>query len=139
MSRDEDFYLLKTFLGALKMNKLVSVLLSLFISGTVYLNLNLAFSVGDDNFIEGSWSETAISTCGKCAKSWSKVEPHFTQYDEHQTCFSLCEKCWEKLTIKERVPFYETLHIQKQHDSQLDAEKTEHDWALIVRAVLAGE
>ena len=53
------------------------------------------------------------------------VEGHGTLYTESSGCFPLCEKCWEKLTPKQRLPYYRKLWNQwgSDNDTWKDIEK----------------
>lgn len=63
--------------------------------------------------------------CLRCGDSWSWKPSHTTYYGNAQAqpskdhpspeivaskgCFPLCEECWSSLTIRQRLPYYETL------------------------------
>lgn len=46
------------------------------------------------------------SWCSSCGWPWRFAEPHLTRYTEDSSCFPLCECCWKRLTIEQRIPHY---------------------------------
>ncbi len=53
-------------------------------------------------------NSSRFSGCGRCGGTWNWKEPHSTWYGA-EGMFPLCEECYQELTPKERVPFYEAL------------------------------
>lgn len=39
------------------------------------------------------------------------MEPHTTRYSPFRSCFPLCEWCWPRLTVEERMPYYLKLFL----------------------------
>jgi hypothetical protein len=62
-----------------------------------------------------------LGWCSRCGMPWTRVEGHRTPYgytegdplidgfSYSRACFPLCEGCWARLTIAERIPYYESL------------------------------
>lgn len=46
------------------------------------------------------------SHCRHCGFPWNCVNHHVTTYTEGRGMFPLCETCWSKLTVEERIPYY---------------------------------
>ncbi len=72
------------------------------------------------------------SSCGECNTTWNIVKPHCTSYTKNKGCFPLCEKCWNKLTIEERLP-----HYKKMWERWRTSDKEE--WTKIEKAVWDGK
>ena len=72
------------------------------------------------------------STCGRCNIPWKFVKNHVTFFEKNRGCFSLCESCWQELSIKERLPFYYDL-INKWNEDDFDITDK------IIEAVLDGK
>lgn len=53
--------------------------------------------------------------CYCCGRTWNVCNEHVTNYQSNhgrlvtRGCFPLCERCWQELTIEERLPYYEKL------------------------------
>lgn len=72
-------------------------------------------------------------TCLRCVEPWSKVEGHSTSYGRGmQSCFPLCEPCWQALSPEQRLPYYQILILEVW-------ENGEADWPSIKQAVLDGK
>lgn len=76
----------------------------------------------------------SYGTCGKCGMPWNKVKYHITNYTISNGCFPLCEECWQKLTPKERLPYYRSLY-----DRWSELGRNDTDWEQIKKAVLEGK
>ena len=81
------------------------------------------------------------SSCRRCGIPWIDAEWHSTSINAQEGLFPLCKKCWEQLSIKERLPFYRELF-----DSRLESNSQEicdsviqENWEEIEKAVLAGK
>lgn len=74
------------------------------------------------------------SVCGCCGMAWNACEAHYTNYIERKDCFALCEWCWSKLTIEERIGYYRRLH-----SSWVRAGDTRNIWPNIEKAVREGK
>ncbi len=44
--------------------------------------------------------------CMRCGDTWDRTPAHSTSFNETWGAFPLCERCWRKLTITERLPYY---------------------------------
>ena len=78
----------------------------------------------------------SYGTCSNCGMPWAVVEGHYTKYSEVYGCFPLCEKCWPKLSIAERLPHYKALVAKWREQSPgRDADFDEQE-RLIVAAVV---
>lgn len=74
------------------------------------------------------------SSCFRCGITWKFTEGHSTPYTEQSGCFPLCEHCWNALTPKQRLPYYERLFNEwKIYGEQPD------EWTNIKTAVLEGK
>lgn len=85
---------------------------------------------------------TGYGQCGRCRRPWfHDGREHRTEYQPWRSCFPLCEECWSSLSREERLPFYEALWSSwfiNARDAD-DARQIWARWALIERAVLAGQ
>ena len=53
------------------------------------------------------------STCGKCKRPWKFVEHHSTSISKTNSCFPLCESCWQELqTPENRLPYYRKMWLK---------------------------
>jgi hypothetical protein len=50
------------------------------------------------------------SVCGLCKYAWPDLKEHFVLISDGWSIFALCEKCWNNLTPKERLPYYVKLY-----------------------------
>jgi len=74
--------------------------------------------------------------CKRCGRTWNIVkEFHDTPYTESSGCFALCQKCWEELTIEERIPFYEEMFDNWIKQGSKDWKV----WLLIEKSVREGK
>lgn len=46
------------------------------------------------------------STCGRCYRPWAIVETYSVEYEEYSGHFAICENCWNKTTIEEKIYYY---------------------------------
>lgn len=56
-----------------------------------------------------SEDDPGLGRCGKCRRTWKRVQGHTTSYEESHACFPLCEECWSSLTPATRLPYYQAL------------------------------
>lgn len=77
--------------------------------------------------------------CVRCELPWNVTEGHTTKISPFESCFALCEKCWEDLSPEERLPFYKALFEKWQGDEISRKEAPPEKWQKIKTAVLAGK
>jgi len=74
--------------------------------------------------------------CGRCGATSDWMPMHETPYglpvEQQRRCVCLCELCWGKLSIEDRLPYYER-HV---HCSRV---KEPWKWHMIRRAVEEGK
>src|SRR5689334_19145144 len=72
------------------------------------------------------------SVCGRCRRPWAFAKPHITIHKGGDGCFPLCQRCWDRLSPAERLPYYrELLDMWVVYNPD-----RERDWPLIEAAVL---
>ena len=74
--------------------------------------------------------------CSECGFTWNLVERHITSYSSRRGCFPLCEGCWRKLTIDERMRHYRALWCRWIAKGM---PRPEAEWNLIEAAVREGK
>jgi hypothetical protein len=90
-----------------------------------------------------NWPKWAFCYC--CGRTYNQIEKHVTIYHENGGyelsfgCFPLCEWCWSRLTIDERLPYYHRLIEAWRPIRPLEPNRFPVDWeAKILRAVRKG-
>ncbi len=108
----------------------ITFCLSLFIP--ILLNADRIKSWGPrvGAFVERTLSPS-YGTCFKCNRPWRFVEYHITDYTPSHGMFSLCEKCWQSLSPRGRLPYYKMLWERWGYDVYLGA-----TWEDVKMAVL---
>jgi len=43
--------------------------------------------------------------CLRCGDTWNWKMAHATQYTHQKSCFPLCEECWSKIYIPQRLVY----------------------------------
>jgi len=70
-------------------------------------------------------------TCWNCGWPWKYVKPHSTMYNNGHGCFPLCEQCWERMTVEQRLPAYRWLVFDLWGEPDL--------WPAVETAVRSGK
>jgi len=50
--------------------------------------------------------EPGYSYCSRCHYPWKYAKDHSCYYDNGRSHFALCEKCWNKTTLSEKIDYY---------------------------------
>jgi hypothetical protein len=59
------------------------------------------------------------SGCLRCGMSWLFTRHHITRYSFFAGCFPLCEHCWRKLTVDQRLRYYHGLVFEEWDEPDL--------------------
>ena len=70
-----------------------------------------------------------LGNCERCSLPWTVAKDHSTDIDEFHSCFPLCERCWNDLSIDGRISFY-----KKMYESW--GQEDEAKWEALKKAVL---
>ena len=75
--------------------------------------------------------------CSCCHDSWMYKESHTTYYTEYKGTFPLCEECWSRMTIEQRLHHYHVIVDNWVHSRNL-SEREEYR-ELLIKAVMEGK
>lgn len=68
-----------------------------------------------------------MGRCGCCNRRWDEVKGHTTMiHGTPMGMFPLCEECWAKLSVEERLPFYKALWLRWRNDPHVP--RPDDDW-----------
>jgi len=81
-----------------------------------------------------------FGTCGHCGRAWAVAKRHLTRCNDQGGCFTLCQMCWEDLTIEQRLPHYLSLYLQWRSEgfATKNGVPWEQVWKEMESAVRAG-
>lgn len=74
-----------------------------------------------------SWFDNPLNKCQACDESFSGCDSHITQLGNAMGIAVLCEACWERYTVPDRLRFYKARWI---------AMESQVPWEVVRAAVL---